>query len=292
MLQALKGDAMTKPKSIGLVGNGFVGGAIYENLKNNYKFLIYDRNPDKSNCGTLEEVVSGSKVIFVALPTPMFPDGSCDLSIIFDCMENIYKNYKDNVVILKSTVVPGTCEEIRKRFPNMRIVFSPEFLTEANHIEDFKLCNRMIFGGDIEDTSECVRLLSSVFPDKYYVMTNWETAEMVKYFINTFLATKVCFANEMKEICDSIGIQYNEVKNFALLDNRIGKSHLMVPGPDGNNGFGGTCFPKDINAMIHFAKERGITPTVLHSAWEKNLEIRENKDWLTMFGRAVSSDTK
>ena len=282
---------MTKPKSIGLVGNGFVGGAIYENLKNNYKFLIYDRNPDKSNCGTLEEVVSGSKVIFVALPTPMFPDGSCDLSIIFDCMENIYKNYKDNVVILKSTVVPGTCEEIRKRFPNMRIVFSPEFLTEANHIEDFKLCNRMIFGGDPDDTAECVRLLQSVFPDKYYFTTDWGTAETVKYFINTFLATKVSFANEMKQICDAIGTDYNSVVKLALYDERIGKSHLRVPGPDGFSGFGGKCFPKDLNALLSFGESLGVSPIMLRAAWNKNLDVREEHDWLRIEG-AVSKRRK
>tara|TARA_R100000234_G_scaffold40732_1_gene24393 strand:- start:3500 stop:4339 length:840 start_codon:yes stop_codon:yes gene_type:complete len=277
---------------IGLVGNGFVGNAVYQNLKQKYNFSIYDTNPDKATAEHVGEVCQDSRVIFVALPTPMQKSGKCDLSIIQNAMRDISRHYNNNIIVLKSTVPPGTCRQIKQQHKNLRIVFSPEFLTEANYVEDFKTCNRMIFGGDIEDTSECVRLLSSVFPDKYYVMTNWETAEMVKYFINTFLATKVCFANEMKEICDSIGIQYNEVKNFALLDNRIGKSHLMVPGPDGNNGFGGTCFPKDINAMIHFAKERGINPTVLHSAWEKNLEIRENKDWLTMFGRAVSSDTR
>ncbi len=174
----------------------------------------------------------------------------------------------------------------------MRLVFSPEFLTEANYIQDFKDCNRMIFGGATDDTSECIRLLSTVFPEKSYLMTDLRSAEMVKYFINTFLAVKVSFANEMREICDAVSIDYDNVKRLALYDNRIGTSHLMVPGPDGNKGFGGTCFPKDINALIHFAESQGLEPSVLKAAWDKNLKVRENKDWLTMFGRAVSENTK
>ena len=270
--------------NIGLVGNGFVGSAIYENLKGDYDFLIYDRKPDKSNCDNIQQVVSSSPVIFVALPTPMYVDGSCDLSIIFEAMGEIYEHYDDNIVILKSTVLPGTCENIRNKYPKMRIVFSPEFLTEANHIEDFHNCNRMIFGGDPEDAAECVRLLHAVFPDKYYFTTDWKTAEMVKYFINTFLATKVSYANEMKQICDAAGAHYDDVAKLALHDERIGKSHLSVPGPDGYSGFGGKCFPKDLNAITYFSKINGINPLLLEAVWDKNLEVRENHDWLHIEG--------
>ena len=275
---------------IGLVGNGFVGNAVYQNLKEKYDFLIYDTNPERATVGHIGEVCREARVIFVALPTPMERSGRCDLSIIKNAMNVISKYYNNNIIMLKSTVPPGTCESINDEHPQLRLVFSPEFLTEANFVEDFKTCNRMIFGGDIADTAECVRVLSSVFPEKYYVMTNWKTAETVKYFINNFLAVKVAFANEMKQICEATDVQYNDVKRFALLDDRIGDSHLMVPGPDGDRGFGGTCFPKDINAMIYFAKENGVDPNVLQSAWNKNLEVRENKDWLTMFGRAVSKE--
>ena len=277
---------------IGLIGNGFVGSAISENLKNNYKFLIYDRKPNLANCVSTEEVVRGAKIIFVALPTPMQRDGSCDLSIIFGAMSEIYDYYDDNVIILKSTVAPGTCEEIRQRFPKMRIVFSPEFLTEANHIEDFKNCNRMIFGGHPDDTAECVRLLQTVFPDKYYFTTDWKTAEMVKYFINSFLATKVSFANEIKQVCDKVEIDYDSVVKLALYDNRIGNSHLQVPGPDGHRGFGGKCFPKDLNALTYFSFLQGVKPTVLTAVWEKNIEVRKNFDWLRIEGAVTKGEEK
>jgi UDPglucose 6-dehydrogenase len=196
--------------------------------------------------------------------------------------------YKDNIVVLKSTVPPGTCEKIKKIHSNLRIVFSPEFLTEANYIEDFRDCNRMIFGGESEDTGECVKVLSSVFPEKSYLITDLKTAETVKYFINTFLAVKVIFANEMKDICDATNVDYDAVKRLALFDNRLGNSHFQVPGPDGSRGFGGTCFPKDINALIKFSESVGVESDLLKTAWDKNLKIRNNKDWLDMPGRAIS----
>lgn len=276
--------------NIGLVGNGFVGSAVYENLKNTYNFLIYDRKPELSNCKDISHVVANCNVIFVALPTPMFEDGRCDLSIIYQAMEEIYQHYNNNIVILKSTVLPGTCQEIKRRHPKMRIVFSPEFLTEANHIEDFKNCNRMIFGGDPQDTADCVKVLHNVFNDKYYFTTDWKTAEMVKYFINNFLSIKVSFANEMYQICDQLGANYRDVVKLALYDTRIGDSHLQVPGPDGDYGFGGKCFPKDLNAMISFSKSQEISPTMLLAAWEKNMEVREEHDWHQIEGAVTKGE--
>tara|TARA_B100000900_G_C20595896_1_gene723379 strand:+ start:1044 stop:1877 length:834 start_codon:yes stop_codon:yes gene_type:complete len=273
---------------IGLIGKGFVGDAIYQNLKNDHDFLVYDIDDNKKNVSNIRDVIHGAKIIFVALPTPMKEDGTCDLSIILKSMAQINYWYNDNIVILKSTIVPGTCDTIKKLYPNLRIVFSPEFLTEANYVEDFKNCNRIILGGEYNDTTECCEMFKTVFPDKHYLFTNHKTAEMVKYFINNFLSVKVSFANEMKEICDKTGIFYEDVKNLALFDERIGKSHFMVPGPDGELGFGGTCFPKDINAMIEYAKSIGVGPKILESAWEKNLKIRQDKDWLSKQGRAVS----
>jgi len=273
---------------VGLIGNGFVGDAIYQNLKEKHEFLIYDKDPQRSNIDSINEVCNSSNIIFIALPTPMQKNGNCDLSIIFNTIKDISKYYNNNILILKSTVPPGTCEKIKEAYPQIRLVFSPEFLTEANSIEDFKNCNRIIFGGDMEDVSECIKILSSIFPYKSYFATNWNTAEMVKYFISTFLATKVSFANEINQMCNLIGISYNEVKDLALQDKRISESHLMVPGPDGELGFGGSCFPKDLCAFINFAKEYGASVNVLKGAWKTNLEIRSNRDWEKLKGRAIS----
>ena len=277
--------------NIGIIGNGFVGRAVHENLKRVYKTIIYDINPELSDCKSISEVTKQSDCIFVSVPTPMHMDGTPDLSIIYDVMEKVAESYSDNIIILKSTVVPGTSREIIKRFPNLKLVFSPEFLTEANAIGDFKSCNRMIFGGDPEDAQVCVNMMKKVFPGKEYKITDWETAETVKYYINAFLATKVSFANEMKQICTAIEIDYNKVRDLALLDSRIGKSHLQVPGPDGHHGFGGKCFAKDLNALMYFSTLNKIKPTMLQAAWQKNLEVREEKDWLNIKG-AVTKGKK
>ena len=122
------------------------------------------------------------------------------------------------------------------------------------------------------------------------MVTKSETAEMVKYFINCFLASKVTFANEMYDICIAAGVDYDKVCEYALYDARIGKSHLAVPGPDGDRGFGGHCFPKDLTGMISFAREMDIVPEFLEAVQSSNDFFRINKDWLKMKGRAVSDD--
>ena len=122
------------------------------------------------------------------------------------------------------------------------------------------------------------------------IVTKAETAEMVKYLSNCFLATKVTFANEMYDICTAAGVDYDKVCEYALYDARIGKSHLAVPGPDGDRGFGGHCFPKDLAGMIAFAKEMDIVPEFLEAVQSSNEFFRTNKDWLEMKGRAVSDD--
>jgi len=131
-------------------------------------------------------------------------------------------------------------------------------------------------------------MFCKVFQDVTVIKTGSDTAEMVKYFTNCFLATKVGFANEMKQICDQHTIDYDKVVEYALYDKRIGTSHLSTPGPDGKMGFGGSCFPKDLNALVVVAKQCGVDPKILQAVWEKNLEVRPEKDWELLKGRAVS----
>jgi UDPglucose 6-dehydrogenase len=148
-------------------------------------------------------------------------------------------------------------------------VFNPEFLTEANHIEDFKNQNRIVLGGPRPETGRVKTLFRKAFPTATIVKTGSTEAETVKYFTNCFLATKVAFANEMYQLCNSLDIDYDKVVEYALYDQRIGNSHLSVPGPDGSMGFGGHCFPKDLNAMMNLAKRNGIDPKVMQAAWAR-----------------------
>ena len=170
------------------------------------------------------------------------------------------------------------------------MVFNPEFLTEANYIDDFKNQNRIIIGGPRPASTTVKDLFKKAFYTTPIIKTGSSTAEMVKYFINCFLATKVSFANEVKQICEHTDIDYDKVVEYALYDQRIGKSHFSTPGPDGRRGFGGSCFPKDINAMITFASNLNVEPLVLQAAWNKNLEVRPEKDWEQLKGRAVSQE--
>ena len=151
-----------------------------------------------------------------------------------------------------------------------------------NFLEDFKNQTRIILGGTRKGTNKLRQIYSKVFPNATIVKTGSKTAEMVKYFINSFLATKVTFANEMKIICDEIGIDYDKVVEYARYDERLGKSHWAVPGPDGDYGFGGHCLPKDVSAIVS-----QFSSMLLKTVLKVNNEVRENRDWEQMKGRAV-----
>lgn len=277
--------------TIGIIGQGFVGTAIREGMKNHLTIETYDKfKEEASTCVSLEEVCKKAHIVFTCLPTPMKKDGSCDLSILEDTIQKINSFDLGNIVVIKSTVIPGTTSRLNKECENIDIVFNPEFLTEANYIDDFKNQNRIIIGGPRPATTIVKNMFRKVFQEAAIIKTGSNTAESVKYFTNCFLATKVSFANEFKEICDKIDVDYDKVVEYALYDKRIGPTHFSTPGPDGRSGFGGSCFPKDLNALIYFAKMVGVTPSVMSGVWEKNLIVRPERDWELLKGRAVSDD--
>ncbi len=280
-------------KKIGIIGQGFVGTAIREGLKTFYDIETYDKfKTEASTCDSLKDLMMLSEVIFVCLPTPMKKDGSCDVSIIEGTIREMDRLATQGVhiAVLKSTVPPGTTDRLDDECQNLSVVFSPEFLTEANFIDDFKNQKRVIIGGKRPASTTVKTIFRKVYPKLPIVKTGSRTAEMVKYFTNCVLATKVSFANEMKQICDKADIDYDKVVEYSLYDDRVGPTHLSVPGPDGRSGFGGSCFPKDINALINFANRVNIEPKVLKAVWEKNLEVRPEKDWEQLKGRAVSEE--
>jgi len=284
--------------NFGIVGQGFVGGALREGMKHVFAIETFDIDPAKrSTCSNISELVDKTeKVIFVCLPTPMKKDGRCSTKIVEDAIYEIndvcLRLKKKMIIVIKSTVEPGTSTRLNAKHSNITVIFNPEFLTEANAINDFKMQSRIIVGGPRPASTTVRNLYLKAFPKTPIIKTSSLIAETVKYFTNCFLATKVSFANEMKQVCDAMNIDYDKVLEYALYDDRIGKSHLSVPGPDGNLGFGGHCFPKDLNAIRHLAIELGIPPTVLTAVWNKNLEVRseEDRDWLKMKGRAIAAD--
>ena len=139
--------------------------------------------------------------------------------------------------------------------------------------------NRIILGGNKELTAKVGSLYKQRFKNKNIIQTDTITAELIKYMNNTFFATKVSIMNEFKQISEVIGANWNDALNGFASDGRVGDSHLDVPGPDGDYGYGGKCFPKDVNAFILFAKKNGISLNSIIGGWETNKKVRKNKDW-------------
>jgi UDPglucose 6-dehydrogenase len=170
------------------------------------------------------------------------------------------------------------------KYPNLKIVFNPEFLTERSAHLDFINAPRIVVGGEESLAKKLEDFYRIRFPYKNIIITDSISAEFSKYMCNCFFATKISFMNEMKQACLAVDADWYRINQVFSTDGRIGNSHLEVPGHDGSHGFGGKCFPKDINAFINYFLQIGIKPTMLQAAWEKNLEVREEHDWHSIEG--------
>ena len=267
---------------VGIIGNGFVGEAQAFAFSPTYEIKVYDVDPLKS-INTLDEV-HNCDVVFVCVPSPMNEDGSQNLTYIEDVFDNADPG---PVYVIKSTVIPGTTRLLQKKYKDLSIVFSPEFLTQRTAKLDMMTQARVIFGGDDITTGALEKFYSKRFKNRNYIHTDPTTAELIKYMNNTFFATKVSFMNEFKILANKLGVDWDTAVWGFASDHRLGDSHLDVPGPDGKLGFGGTCFPKDINAIIDVANSNNVDMKVLKAAWETNLVVRPEKDWEELKGKAV-----
>ncbi len=272
-----------KKYTVGIIGNGFVGESQAFAFSPTSKIRIYDIDSLKAT-HTLEETCQ-SDFVFVAVPTPMKKNGSQDISYI----ENVFNSVPPGpIYIIKSTVLPGTTQKLAEKYSNLDIIFSPEFLTERTAKLDMLTQARIIFGGKKRLCNKVKRLFEQRFMNRHYIITDSTTAELVKYMNNTFFATKVSIINEFKRLSDALGTNWEEAMYGFSADGRIGDSHLHVPGPDGKHGYGGTCFPKDVNALITLGKELNTPMNTLEAGWKTNLEVRPEADWENSKGRAVS----
>tara|TARA_Y100001980_G_C14538626_1_gene315856 strand:+ start:165 stop:1010 length:846 start_codon:yes stop_codon:yes gene_type:complete len=278
-----------KDFKIGIIGTGYVGTAIklfFEKLISVETFDIIK----ECSTSSIEELVSKSNIIFLCLPTPMNKDGSTNFDIINDVLDEInsfYSAKSEKTFVIKSTIPVGTTKDFIDKFNRLELVFNPEFLREASFVEDFSNQNRIILGYN-KRNDLIFNLYKEYFPNTEIIEVDSSTAEMVKYLVNCFLATKVSFANEMKLFCDAKKINYNDIIKIAIKDVRLGESHWQVPGPDGKNGFGGSCFPKDIVSLIEQFKIANVNSYVIKAAWQRNFDIdRPDHDWLKLKNRAV-----
>lgn len=271
-----------KKYKFGVVGFGFLGTAIVHGFGLHADIKIYDKFMDYDS---LEDVVKHSEVIWIGLPTPMdMQTGAMDLSIILENVEKInamVKSKDKKIVVIKSTVTPGTTRQLSNKYDNLHFVMNPEFLTARNNRLDFISASRIIIGAEEEWVGD---KMEEVYRYRFGNSTpiyrcGWEEAEITKYGANCFFAVKISYFNFIYDMCQRLGLDFDTVRDMILADGRIGRSHASVPGWDGQRGYSGACFPKDVNAFIKFAKDRGVDPILLEASWEQNLEDRPSKDW-------------
>tara|TARA_B100000575_G_C22981700_1_gene566426 strand:- start:67 stop:915 length:849 start_codon:yes stop_codon:yes gene_type:complete len=260
---------------VSIIGYGFVGKAIANALKTDTKLQKID--PKLNTCNkNLKDFIPD--IIFICVPTPMNSDGSQNIDILMDIIDDI-KSYKLNsLVVIKSTVLPSCILKVKESLP--KFVYNPEFLREKHANEDFINSNMIVFGGDIESSQELASFYDNYFEciNNDYIFTDLVTASLVKYSINSFLATKVIFFNEISQLFKKSGAK-GDWKDFLQIlykDKRIGKSHMEVPGHDGRYGFGGACLPKDSNALVSYAESMNSDLELVKTAIRINNKIRKS----------------
>lgn len=258
---------------IGIVGHGFVGKAVdYAFSTDNVEKFIVD---PLYNTTLADLAEFKPQITFICAPTPSRDDGSVDTSIVDEAVMKLI-NTTQSFIAIKSTITPDAAERLT-RFDS-RVVYNPEFLTEANPKMDFVNQQFNIMGVTDQGAGQYLEGIYNAFslcnPAQTIMMSPVE-ASLFKYSVNTYLATKVTFFNQLKQICDDYGANFNMLSRALPIDHRIGHSHMKIPGPDGKAGFGGSCFPKDLNAFIKFVeKETSVDPTIWKEVRKVNNEIR------------------
>ena len=252
----------------GVVGVGMVGGAMqrYLEKKQGLEIFLYDKG---KGLGSIDDV-NKAEIVFVCVPTPYLKDGKgFDLSYVEETL-NMLQGEK--IVVIKSTVLPGTTEMLQQKYPQLNILMNPEFLTEETADQDMDYPDRQIVGYTAQSQTvagDVMQLLPLAPFERILPATE---AETVKYFGNTWFSVKVSFANQMYDLCQKLGVDYDRMVEVAAADKRIGRTHLNVF-HKGARGYGGKCFPKDIKALIQLANSKGVDLKLHKAAEDINNEL-------------------
>ena len=241
---------------IGIVGLGHVGRALAAALAPHFRVLRCD--PVLAGSQTAAQLARDCTVLIVCVPTPAGPSGAADVSIVRDVVAQIAQaasRASPPLVVIKSTVPPGTTQALAQQHALLPLVVSPEFLRQHAAANDLAEATRIVVGlpapAPPPATLDLLRPVWQVLsPQADVVVTDAATAELAKYATNAFLALKVTFANQMADACAVLGVDYDAFAQVLALDPRIGASHLAVPGHDAQRGFGGPCLPKDLVALL------------------------------------------
>ncbi len=264
-----------KKIKLGIVGHGFVGKAVDEGFKRNVEKFVVDPIYKTS----INDLVKfNPDFIFVCLPTPMLKSGDQDSSILLEVFSELNEKARSIPKILKSTILPNTLMEIFNACDN--VLYNPEFLREKHANEDFENSPFVILAGenDLSLTVEKLYVNNSSCKTKNFIHIDPVSASLIKYSLNSFLATKVIFFNQIKKIFDASNAEINwtEFTEILASDSRVGSSHMEVPGHDGKKGFGGACFTKDTAALFKYSEEVGEHFSLLASTININNSIRSN----------------
>ena len=256
--------------NIGIIGKGFVGTAVLASYDNKAKFY------DPYKAGSVESIdcLIDCEAIYICVPTPQRVSGACDTSIVEQSLDSLVMLGYKGVVIAKSTAPFETYE---KYASVLNLAFIPEFLRAATATEDYLKTSFMIIGCQNKSTfklaydaieESCLKI------DTYEHVTIRESC-LIKYFENSYLAAKVSLFNEFYQLTEKVGCNWDNVVNGLTLDKRIEKDHTQVPGPDGQFGWGGHCFPKDTAALVDIGDKYGVNLLTLEAARKSNSKIRK-----------------
>ena len=240
-----------------LIGFGFVGKAVHHTLSKHHDVKIVDPSYNDN------KIEDDSDAYIICVPTPSSRDTSCDMSIVKDVVTYCPEN---KPILIKSTISLEGWKNLQKFGKSLS--FSPEFLVANNAINDFANQEFMLYGGP--DSF----FWKDIFPFPL-VSATVEELIITKYVRNCFLATKVAFFNDIHKLCETVKVDYNNVANLTSMDRRIGSSHMQVPGPDGELGFGGACFPKDTKALVATGKHYDVELEILKDVIKANKKVRK-----------------
>ena len=270
---------------IGIIGRGYVGSAVesFLTLESDHEVMSYDVLDGKGIGEGYREIAQFSDIIYLCLPTPMNRDGSCCTDIVESAVKslNFYTKLanKTPVLLIKSTMVPGTSDKLQELASNLLVVTNPEFLTARRAKLDFHTAGRHLLGVPRGKHSIIANVLEKyhqdLWPHAEVVFTEPREAELIKYLTNSYFTVKVSVANQIYDLCDKLDINYEDfIESAVEADPRLGELHWQVPGPDGKRGFGGECFNKDLSGMIYLLNEKQCDASMFKTSEDYNSRIR------------------
>lgn len=277
---------MNKIGKIGIIGLGVVGDAIFKfYVRHMPKLWLYDKY---KKVGALETVAEHSRIIYVAVPTPFNEHTGYDTRELTDVLKRLNdfmrKERKSCVVLIKSTLLPGMCDDFSRRYIYLNIIYNPEFLSNSTAIEDFCNPRQIILGKTVTCSNvvyrSVVRYHKIFWSDTIITETNAVNAECVKLFCNNFYSVKIQFCNELwyllksLQINENINCNYKKIMDMMIKNEWINPMHTSVPGSDGQLSYGGKCFPKDTKALLYLMKKYSPYYSVLENVVKERDNIR------------------